>query len=460
MTLAVPARTTAGASRDPHLALAFAAVVVVVLEWGRGTSTIIFSPAWPALQAVISGIALVLAWRAKAILRFPRVLGIALVFQLSWLAVHIVRGVEPEYDPVYVYPVLGEALLSGDYPRAEYPPGAVLIFAFESLLSEGDTRVANAITMFALQLAIVACIWFLRTPWSPWLATVVAVWPANAFFLETKFDAAPTALLALGLLLAAKGKVGSAGVALGLGAAVKWTPALAALGLAVWLVARGRYRLLARHTLGFAAGFVALNLPFLLWQPGNVVAAYTTQGARGITGESLPYLPLRALGLASSAGGERLSGAADVPQWANVAAVAVQLAALLFILVVLTRVQTLASAVALAALVPVVFLLFNRVFSPQFVVLILPCWAIAIAAFAPSARHQLTLALLGAAAALANTLVYPTIPGWWELASAAFFTLALVTTASIVALSLADRSNGVASAPSRKSPVDASHVDP
>lgn len=419
------------AARSPHLTLAVAAIAVLVLEVLRGSETLFSSAGWPVLQALVAGTALALVWRGRDRLRLPRVLALALGFQLGWLVVHLSLGVRPDWDTVHVYPVYGGALLDGHFPRAEYPPGALLLFAVEAAFTSGTTHVPNAVLMVLFQLATVSCVWLLGTRWSGWLAALVALWPADAFFRELKFDAAPTALLAAGLVLALRRRSGWAGVVLGLGAGLKWTPALPALALAVWLLKTRRTVELRRLVLGFAGAFVALNLPFLVWDHANVTAAYTTQAGRHITGESLPYLPLRALGLASSEGGERISAAADVPTWAGEATVVVQAAFTLVLLALVARARNVREAVALAALVPVGFLLVNRVFSPQWLLLILACWAIAIALGARSDREAQVLAFLGLAAGLANVLVYPTLPGWWEIASAAFFTLALLTTAAI-----------------------------
>ena len=45
-----------------------------------------------------------------------------------------------DVDTSEVYRDQGNALLDGDYPRSEYPTGAVLLFAFEALLGGGTTK--------------------------------------------------------------------------------------------------------------------------------------------------------------------------------------------------------------------------------------------------------------------------------------------------------------------------------
>jgi hypothetical protein len=416
---------------DPHLALGAAAAVVLVLEALRGSEPVATSPAWPVLQAAVAGSALAWAWRRQEALRLVPLLALATAFHAGWVAVHLALGVPSDWDSRVVYPPQGNALLDGDYPRSEYPPGAVLLFGLEVLLGGGEARVSNALVMIPFQLATVAAIWALRTPWSAWFAAVVGLWPLNAFFWEFRFDVVPTAFLVAGLALALRERWGLAGIALGLGTAVKWMPALAAAALAIWLLTHGAARAGARHVLAFSSVLLVVHVPFLLWAPHEVVHAYTEQGGRPITGESLPFVPLRVLGLARP--GEELYDPAVVPSWADVAAVAGQAAAVLAAFALVARfARTLGVAVAFAALMPVVFLLSNRIFSPQFLVVLLASWAVAGSLLARSWVDQLLLASVALAATLANALVYPTqSQDWFEL-SAVMFALAIAATAWVV----------------------------
>jgi hypothetical protein len=79
---------------------------------------------------------------------------------------------------------------------------------------------------------------------------------------------------------------------------------------------------------------------------------------------------------------------------------------------------------------PVFFLLVNRVFSPQYLVLMLVAWAIAGALLVESPKEQLTIGLAIMAATTANTLVYPHSLfhlELWRLASATLFVIGLAT---------------------------------
>jgi hypothetical protein len=199
-----------------------------------------------------------------------------------------------------VYAQQGYTLLHGQYPSSEYPTGAVLLFAFERALAGGSRSVwvANALVMIASGLVAAGAVWSCRTRWSGWLAALVALWPVDAYVSLLRFDLALAALLAVGLALGFRERFVLAGAVFGLGAAVKWTPALAATALVVWLVSSGKKREAAGSAVAAVTAFALVTVPFLAWSPTAVLAAYTKQAGRTIIGESLPYLPLHWLGLA------------------------------------------------------------------------------------------------------------------------------------------------------------------
>jgi hypothetical protein len=88
------------------------------------------------------------------------------------------------------------------------------------------------------------------------------------------------------------------------------------------------------------------------------------------------------------------------------------------------------AGVAIAAMAPVLFLFGNRVFSPQYLVLIVPAWAIAGALLLRNRIEQLALGVAIVGATTANALVYPYTlfqGGLWRLASAAMFLIGIAT---------------------------------
>jgi Glycosyltransferase family 87 len=414
-------------SRHPTWALVAGAALVVLLEVGRVEMGRDY--AWLLGEATVAAVALLIAWRGQERLRLLPLLAVAVGFHVALVWLHIARDVPVDFD-ISIYTTQGQSLLDGDYPRSEYPTGAVSLFALETWLGD-NARTPNALLMIVFQLAAVVAVWSLRTRWSAWLAALVALWPLNAYAWEFKFDLVPAALLAVGLALAWHERFGLAGVLLGMGATVKWTPALAALALLVWLLASRRAREGLRHAMGFVVAFAGLTLPFLVWEPDDVWAAYTIQGGRTITGESVPYLPLHWLGQAEL--GEDFTHEAVVPGWADPTVTVVQLLILAVVLALAWPARgRLAAGIALAALAPAVFLLTNRIFSSQFLVVLLVVWAIAIALLARSRREQLLLGTAAATACLLNAFVYPfALPGpsgIWEPVSALMFAVALALT--------------------------------
>ena len=289
--------------------------------------------------------------------------------------------------------------------------------------------------MVPWQLVTVVAVWSLRTRWSPWLATVLAIWPLNAFFWEFKFDLVPTAALAVGLLLASRGRWRNAGVALGLGAALKWTPALAGIALVIWLLSRGRRRDATSHLLALAGTF--------LLRQSAVPADVPARAARVLPAPERPR-DLGRIDVLHPAGDR--PGAFDlrksrktverVPGWANVLAAVLQLLLVALVLVLVTRVEELRAAVALAAMAPVVFLLSNRVFSPQYLVTIVAAWCLAGAMLVASRREQLMLGLVIFAVTLANVLVYPTGTALWPTFTVILFLLGFLTTGWLVGRSV------------------------
>lgn len=416
-----------------HLALALAAALVLVLEGLRGSATLDTSAAWPIAQAVVAATALLGAWRSRGSLRLLPILALGCAFQLAWIGLHLVLGVAGDHDPNDVYRMQGHALLHGQYPHSEYPPGAVALFALETWLGGGPARTTNALLMVPFQLLCVAAVWQLRMRWSPWLATFLALWPLNAFYWEFRFDLVPTAALVGALLLAERERWYEAGFALGLGAIVKWTPALAAAALLLWLLKSRRLRTAAVYLVGFAIPVLLANVPLLLWKKSELTAAYTTQNARTVTAESFVYLPLRLFWHARP--GYWYFGAADVPADANRAAIWLQVVAVGAVVAAVVLARTRSSAVAIAGLAPAVFFLTNRIFSPQFFVLVMAVIIVATALVVRKRSELLAIAAALAIATTANTVLFQSIlgaqpvgtaPNWTFISAATFLPTAAV----------------------------------
>jgi Glycosyltransferase family 87 len=433
------ARATPGWSvvTGPHAILGAIASTALVAELAAQETG---SSVWMMLAAAVAASGFVAVWRRQDELRLLPLLALTLAFHLAWIVLHLILDVT-SFDSTQLYRGWGNELLDGRYPESQYPPGAVLLFALDAWLGDGATRTSHAFVMVPFQLVTVTAVWAFRTRVTPWLAALVALWPLNAFFWEFRFDLVPTALLAVGLLAAFRERWALSGAMLGIGAAVKWVPGVAFAVLAVWLLASGRRVALARHVGAFTAVFVFIHLPFVLWSPDAATYAYRYFSDQGMTGESVWYLLLAPFGLAT-VDAKAFWLPADVPAWADPAAIAVQgLAMLLVVAVTVSARASLRAGVSLAALAPTVFLLTNRVFSPQYLVLMLAAWAIAGAVLLEDRRQQLALGGLAIAATTANAFVYPYTlfeHSLWRAASVALFLTAAAATGWLVLRAVAE----------------------
>ncbi|MEP6979018.1 MAG: hypothetical protein ABI948_13275, partial [Thermoleophilia bacterium] len=143
--------------------------------------------------------------------------------------------------------------------------------------------------------------------------------------------------------------------------------------------------------------------------------------------ESVWYLVLHPFGLAHLR--SHISFGAGAPGWATSVAVVLQAVLVLAVVAAAARARSVAAAVALAGVTPAVFLLTNRIFSPQFMVTVTVALAVAGALVLTTARKQLALGLALMGATLANAFVYPfALPHYavtWQICSVALFALAL-----------------------------------
>ena len=408
----------------PHAALAGAAGLGVLCEallvkTGDGY--------WLALAAVCAAIALGFAWRRQTELRFAPVVAIGAVFHLAVVTAHVAGGVLGDQDP-QAFGIYGSELLDGRYPEAEYPAGGILLFGLEALLGGGSAVTPNRLLMVPFQIMCIAGIWGLHTRYSRWLAAVLAIWPMSVFYWEYRFDLVPAGLLALGFLLAYRGRWGWSGAALGVGALVKWTPGVSVVFLVAWLLAGRRWRDLRRLVAAFVA-VLLVHVPLLVWDADHVLNPYFDQGGREATNESVWYFPLRILGL-TGGGEDREWAPTGAPPEADVAIVAIQVALIVGLLgaALLVR-SSLRGGLAVAALAPALFLLTNRVFSPQFMLVVAVAILLACALTARDRTEQLLVGTLVMGATFANAYVYPyadSVLGLsWTPASACVYLLAI-----------------------------------
>jgi hypothetical protein len=330
---------------------------------------------------------------------------------------------------VALYNSVAVRVLAGEVPykdfRLEYPPGAMLPFllprlalpdlpltlssyalAFAGLMTACSAAVTGAVARLqqrlegdsaALRSALVtAVVSFLSAP--------VLLW---------RFDAFPVALTAFALMAALSRQPWLAGALVGLAASVKLYPLVLAPVLLLWWLARGQPKGAAAFACAAASGFLLPLLPLLAVAKGDTFVFLGYHSARGLQVESLPaglleiahLLGATRLDLVFNYGALHLQGglAAAIKPWvapAFLLSYGLLLAGAWSAFRGIRQAKeslasrTLVEASAAAVLL---FIVVNKVFSPQYLVWLLP--------FIPLLRGRLA-ALLALAAAL-TTVIYP-----------------------------------------------------
>ena len=324
------------------------------------------------------------------------------------------------------YKSYGDAIVAGQVPyrdfRLEYPPGALLPFLAPELTARRTSLDAYGHAFerwmagagVLLTLLAAAALAALRAP--PLRATLalalIAVSPLLlGSVLLTRFDLWPAALTAgaLAALLAGRNEIGA--VVLGAAIATKLYPAvLVPLGVAwVWRL-EDRRRAFAWTTL-VVATCAAVFLPFAAVAPGGVGHSFGTQLSRPLQIESLGAAILIALhhaaGLAITVGSDHGSQNIESAGAHAAAVVTTVLGALALCAVWLAfargpaRAERLAAAAAASV---ATFMAFGKVFSPQFMIWLVP--------LVPLVRSRIAPLLLAAALVLTQ-LWFPS--RYWDL---------------------------------------------
>jgi Glycosyltransferase family 87 len=292
----------------------------------------------------------------------------------------------------------------------EYPPLALLPFALPRLVMFGQRidfigyvwlfLIESAIFSTLIALAI-AQIRGLRAA-GPALALYALLVAVTAPLLPWRYDLFPALLTALALLCVVRQRPGWAGIWLGLGVAAKLYPAVLLLVFGAYYLAGKNRPALLRLALGSAGALAAALLPFVLIAPSPLLSFLRYHELRGLQLESLPagmivlahvlgITPARlefnygALHVASPLAGAVLS-------WLPIAFV-VLFGVVLFSGMARFREEQAAdgcvareSLVAYSVAALLAFIITNKVFSPQYVIWLLP--------FAPLLRLRQASVLL------------------------------------------------------------------
>jgi len=251
----------------------------------------------------------------------------------------------------------------------EYPvlTGAAMWATAQLVDDQAEDRALRYFEINALWLALAAVVVVAATARivrrRPWDAALVALSPALILTMYINWDLYAVALTSLALLAWSRSRPLAAGALLGLAMAAKFYPLLLVGPLALLCLRSGRLRELGRTVAAAAAVWLTVNLPIAVADFGGWSTFYVFSRERGV-GWSSPWLLFQLLGDEVPSALNALAGGSFVACCVAIAALGLgaprrpRLASLCFLVV--------------AALV-----ITNKVYSPQFVLWLIPLAALA-----------------------------------------------------------------------------------
>jgi uncharacterized membrane protein YkgB len=339
---------------------------------------------------------------------------------VSWGLLHLAPFDRYQIVDTPVYQDYGEAMAAGQVPYRdfdlEYPPGALPVFwlptlgpaehyasIFEALMA------VCAVAMLALVLRALVSLDASATRLLV-VAVLVGLFPlALGSVVLSRYDLWPAALTvaALAAVLGGRDRLGLA--VLGLAVTAKIYPLVLLPPILVYVARRRGGREAAAGFGVFALVLALVVLPFLIAAPGGLVDSLQRQLQRPLQIESLGasiLLAAHRLGLyeptvVSTFGSQNLEG--SLPDALALAQTLVQAAALVAVWLLFARGPATPERLVVAcAGSVVVFVVFGKVLSPQFLVWLVPLVPLA------AGRTGLTVAALLGAALVTTHLWFPT----------------------------------------------------
>ena len=321
------------------------------------------------------------------------VVGGLCLFVASWTLLHHGSLGRGQIIDTPTYQSYGDAVASGAVPyrnfTLEYPPAALPVFILPSLGHEGD--VAAYDRWFDREMALCGCLALLGTALClrALRAGPIRTAAALGFFgvsplligsvVLTRFDFWPAALAIFALAALLWDRPAPAAILLAAAIGAKLWPAAILPLFVLWLVRTRGPRIAAVWTVGVAAVLAAIFLPFTVLAPGGVGHSFHTQLARPLQLESLGSAVLIAAHLVSgttlhvtgSFGSQNVTGSGThTVELVTTIAGALALAA---VWVLFARGPATGARLATHSAASIAALLaFGKVFSPQFVVWLVP----------------------------------------------------------------------------------------
>lgn len=252
------------------------------------------------------------------------------------------------------------------FPDIEDRPGRPVSQLYDDPAVRSEIRGYVAVSAVLLGLAALVATWFLVRVHRdrPWDAALFAASPALLLTGLVNWDLLAVALVAAALWTWSRGRPAATGLLLGLGTATKLYPLFLLGGILVICLRERRWADLARASGAAGAAWVAANLPAYLTGPDTWRVFWTFNAERGADLGSL-WLVARQAGLPLSA---------DLVNAGSLAFFGVWCLAVLGVGLAAPQSPRLAQ---LGFLVVAGFLLANKVYSPQYVLWLLPLAALA-----------------------------------------------------------------------------------
>ncbi len=390
-------------------------------------------PLWYVFILAVNLLLFLLLMRRGKVVKGSTLLFLAALVRLLSLGARLGLGEALDHELSGLFFSYGQEFATGSYPAIEYPQLALLFFTFIYKLSWGSLElfmVLFPLWMIPFELLTVFCIYRIgqrlgRAFAGSMGAAFYATCPFLLHFWFCKFDALPTAFLLLAVYFFIEERPVASALATTAGLASKWLPVLVVPIFCVSLWKRKRYRHLVKYGGAAVVAALALLLPFWLLNPERFTFTYTFHARRTMIGQSFLFIVAYLVEPALRHAGIVPWNPAEPPVFDNWLASGIQVIFLAAVFAIFAlRPPRRERDVVFASLMVVTFILLNRIFSPQYILIVAGA---CLAALVVAVRSPVALALgLSALAvlALANFSVWPLFASFWFAASILMFTLA------------------------------------
>ncbi|MDV9189449.1 glycosyltransferase 87 family protein [Streptomyces sp. SR27] len=263
--------------------------------------------------------------------------------------------------------------LGGDIPFLEYPVLTGLFMEVAAWLTPGGGAMreqeqafwlANAGMLMACAAVLAVCV--ARTHrLRPWDGLLVALAPSIALTATINWDLLAVALTAAAVLMWSRERPLAFGVLLGLATAAKFYPILLLCPLLMLCWRAGKWREFGTAVLGAAGAWLVVNLPVMLMAPEGWKQFYLFSRDRNVDFGSVWLLI------------SQRTGDSIPPDRANLYALLLMLVAVAGLAYLAFTAPRRPRFVQLAFLIVAAFVLTNKVYSPQYVLWLVPLAALA-----------------------------------------------------------------------------------